>query len=204
MLHIPVKTPAQQKTALPLASVLLKAGEVIVVPSESSYGLACDARNKKALAKLFALKERDKSKPPLVIVATVDQAIRLVHFSPTARAFYKRYAKQVVSMRFDVKKENLPDWPYDSLVVRETHIPFCKNLSLLSDVSYTSTSANKSEQPAAYSYRAFIAQFPDSEMQPAAFFDAGVLPQRPASTIVDLTTTPFTVLRQGSFELPAL
>ena len=202
MLHLRLTNNADRAKAIDLASLLLKAGEVIVVPSESSYGLACDARNPKALEKLFALKGRDKNKPPLVIVAHEKQAAALARFSKEARNFYRRYARKVVSMRFDVKKEILPEWPYTSIVVRETHIPFLVAVSKKSKVPFTSSSANKSEQPAAYSYREFLKQFPDGKPQPAAFFDFGTLPKRPASTIIDLTTTPFSILRQGDFHLP--
>ena len=51
------------------AASLLRAGEVVAVPTETVYGLACDALNASAAAKVFAAKERPAFDPLIVHVA---------------------------------------------------------------------------------------------------------------------------------------
>ena len=41
----------------------LEAGEVIAYPTDTAYGLGCDARSKKAVDKLYAIKNMDRSHP---------------------------------------------------------------------------------------------------------------------------------------------
>lgn len=51
---------------------LLRAGEVVAVPSETVYGLAADAFQPEAVAKIFAVKERPSFDPLIVHVASVE------------------------------------------------------------------------------------------------------------------------------------
>ncbi len=53
-----------------LAKNLLKAGEIVAIPTETVYGLAGDARNGSALEKIFTLKQRPKNHPLIVHIAS--------------------------------------------------------------------------------------------------------------------------------------
>ena len=53
------------------AADLVKSGEVIVIPTDTVYGLACDACNPKAVAKIYSLKNRPASKSLQVIFPSV-------------------------------------------------------------------------------------------------------------------------------------
>jgi tRNA threonylcarbamoyl adenosine modification protein (Sua5/YciO/YrdC/YwlC family) len=53
--------PEPRKIARAVA--LLEAGEVIGYPTDTAYGLGCDAMNKKAIDKLYAIKAMDRSHP---------------------------------------------------------------------------------------------------------------------------------------------
>ena len=52
----------------------LKAGELLALPTETVYGLAADARDEQAVAKVFALKGRPASNPLIIHLASADQA----------------------------------------------------------------------------------------------------------------------------------
>lgn len=72
------------ETTLKKASDLLLAGEVVGVPTETVYGLAADATNSRAVAKIFAVKERPFFSPLIIQVATIGEARKWVKFSPQA------------------------------------------------------------------------------------------------------------------------
>ncbi len=55
------------------AIALLKAGELVAIPTETVYGLAADASQPAAVAKIFAFKQRPVTNPLIVHIATVEQ-----------------------------------------------------------------------------------------------------------------------------------
>lgn len=58
---------------LAAAVARLRAGELVVLPTETVYGLAADAENPAAVARIFALKGRPPSRPLIVHLAGLDQ-----------------------------------------------------------------------------------------------------------------------------------
>ncbi len=60
----------EMKDAVREAIALLRAGEIVALPSETVYGLAADALNPEAVAKVFAAKERPSFDPLIVHIAS--------------------------------------------------------------------------------------------------------------------------------------
>ncbi|MCB2214669.1 L-threonylcarbamoyladenylate synthase [Desulfofustis glycolicus] len=54
--------------ALAKAAALIAAGGIVALPTETSYGLAVDPFNEQALRRLFAVKQRSRHKPVLVLI----------------------------------------------------------------------------------------------------------------------------------------
>ena len=53
----------QNKNAVILATKALQEGEIIIIPTDTIYGLAVDGSNPEAVERLYNLKKRDKNKP---------------------------------------------------------------------------------------------------------------------------------------------
>lgn len=51
---------------------LIKSGGVIVIPTDTVYGMACDALNEKAVRRIYDLKKRDLGKPMNILVSNID------------------------------------------------------------------------------------------------------------------------------------
>lgn len=82
----------QDDAALEHALTLLRHGELVVVPTETVYGLAADAENPVAVAKIFALKGRPADRPLIVHLADADQLERWARDVPDyARALAERF-----------------------------------------------------------------------------------------------------------------
>ena len=60
----------------------LKAGSVIVYPTETCYGLGGDATNPEVVEKIYKIKQRREEKPFLVIVPTVEMAMEYLEWGP--------------------------------------------------------------------------------------------------------------------------
>ena len=66
------------------AAEILRAGGLVGLPTETVYGLAADARNAMAVARIFAAKGRPGFNPLIVHVASLAEAEALVAFTPLA------------------------------------------------------------------------------------------------------------------------
>jgi L-threonylcarbamoyladenylate synthase len=74
------------------AVACVRAGGVVVFPTESVYGLGADARSPEAVARLVAVRGRDPGKPILVLVRDAAMAGTLAAaFSPLAQALARRF-----------------------------------------------------------------------------------------------------------------
>jgi len=90
---LPTHTPELFQAAVRRAAELLRAGEVVALPTETVYGLAANALNPPAVERLFEIKGRPAHNPIIVHVASVAMAKRCVAHWPQmaqrlARAFW--------------------------------------------------------------------------------------------------------------------
>jgi len=90
---LPTHTPALFQAAVARAVELLRAGEVVALPTETVYGLAANALNPSAVGRIFKIKGRPAHNPIIVHVASADMAKRCVADWPPlaerlARAFW--------------------------------------------------------------------------------------------------------------------
>src|SRR5947209_8036049 len=87
------ETPRLFEAAVVRASELLRAGQVVALPTETVYGLAANALDEAAVAKIFQVKGRPSHNPIIVHVASLETAMRCAGSWPEiagrlARAFW--------------------------------------------------------------------------------------------------------------------
>src|SRR5580704_5225799 len=90
---LPAHTPELFQKAVRRAAELLRAGEVVALPTETVYGLAANALDTAAVARIYEAKGRPAHNPIIVHVADLDMARRCVsdwpeHATKLARAFW--------------------------------------------------------------------------------------------------------------------
>ena len=68
---LPTHTPALFQAAVARAAELLRAGEVVALPTETVYGLAANALNPHAVERIFQIKGRPAHNPIIVHVASI-------------------------------------------------------------------------------------------------------------------------------------
>lgn len=79
------------KAAIDQAARLIREGQPVAVPTETVYGLAADASNADAVARIYAAKGRPGFNPLIVHVAGLEEAEAIGAFSPAARALAQAY-----------------------------------------------------------------------------------------------------------------
>jgi len=175
----------------------LNQGGLIIYPTDTCYGLGVAANNPKAVDKLLTFKGQRGNKPVSVLVGSVKQASRLVHINPTGRFYYQHYLPgpfTIISTSQGQVDKRLT--PTNTLGIRIPQTPFITQTALKLDRPITATSANQSNKPAPYSIDQFLSQTdPSAARLVDLIINAGPLPRRPASTIIDTTTPQVTIKR---------
>src|SRR5262249_49567850 len=73
------------------AAEALRAGQLVIFPTETVYGLGCDAANPRAVAELFAAKGRPNFNPLIAHVPDLAAARREAHLHPLAAALAEKF-----------------------------------------------------------------------------------------------------------------
>lgn len=87
------------------ASRMIRAGEVIAVPTETVYGIVADATNKEAIRLLYKIKRRSDSKPCQVLVRNMRAAQQLAYFDRYAEKLAQSFWPGPLTMILPCKED---------------------------------------------------------------------------------------------------
>ena len=181
---------------------VLKSGGVVVYPTETSYGLGCDATNVEAIARIFAMKGRPAQKALAALLPSNDwgEAYGL-QWPPELRALADKYWPGALNIVLPIRgATTLPQkYLFDrTLAVRHSSHPIASALVDGLSAPLISTSANISGEPDQYSAQAIYDRYMQQALRPDLIFDAGEIPKTAPSTLVKLSDDgAVVVLRQG-------
>jgi L-threonylcarbamoyladenylate synthase len=197
----------------------LKQGNLIIYPTETCYGLGADITNQTAIDKLLRFKTRREGKAFSVAVFDQAMAQQYVKLNDTAKNLYQNFLPGPLTIVSKVKDKLLAHHSFnasksmaklasgvtsefDTLGIRIPDYPFVIELVKQFGKPITSTSANISYQSPPYSLHQWQKQTPKkSQKLIDLWIDAGQLPHRQPSTVIDTTADELTVLRQGSIKI---
>lgn len=176
---------------------ILKNGGVIVYPTDTCYGIGCDALNEQAIKKVFDLKEREYNKPQNIVVNSIKEINKYAHVSKKAKTFAKRFLPGPFTLVLpkkpivlDIYSAGLP-----TVAIRIPNNKYCIAVTKALKAPIISTSANISGQSPAYNIDDVLVQFKDKKID--LIIDAGTLKNTEPSTIVDLIGKRTLILREG-------
>ena len=86
----------------------LFAGKTIIYPTETSYGLGCDATSQEAVNRIFDIKGRSEDKPLLIIVPTIEMARKFLVWNNTIEQLASSYWPGPLTI---IGKYNTPPTP---------------------------------------------------------------------------------------------
>lgn len=180
------------------AAEIIKNGGLVAVPTETVYGLAVNSINKKAVQRLYELKGREENKPLSILIASKDEIDKFCENVPNAAYFLADCfwpgpltlildAKDIISdiVRAGGKTVGLR-CPKQNQTLR---------LLKITDLPLAAPSANLSGEKSPITADDVLKYF-DGKIE--AVIDGGTCEEGMESTILDLSRTPYAVLRHGA------
>ena len=176
------------------AQMVLKEGGLVVYPTDTLYGLGANIFQEEAVNRVYQAKKRSPKKPLSICISRVQDLQRVAHLD--LKSF--QLANKLLPGPYTLVVKKNPQIPdlitagSDKVGIRIPDHPVCRVLSM--DFPITTTSANLSGKEAPLEVDELINLFQD---QVDLYLDAGDAEPYP-STVIDLTTSPPTILRKGA------
>jgi L-threonylcarbamoyladenylate synthase len=128
-----------------LAAKAIREGLLVIMPTETVYGLACDATNEEAVARVYAAKARPRENPLIVHIESLDDLDRIAaEVSPEARRLTERFWPGPLTIVFP-KAKDFPGYVtggLDTVAVRMPAHPVALSLIKRSGTPLAAPSAN--------------------------------------------------------------
>ena len=199
----PTETDEEREAALDAASRAVRLGRLVVLPTDTVYGVGADAFDPDAVARLLAAKGRGREMPPPVLVGTKGTLEALAtrvpsYVAPLVERFWPGaltiVCHQQPSLQWDLGETR------GTVAIRIPDHAVAREL-LDRTGPLAVSSANLSGSPAALDADAAIAMLGESV---AVVVDGGASPGGVASTIVDATGERPRLLRLGAIPVADL
>ncbi|MDP2650300.1 MAG: L-threonylcarbamoyladenylate synthase [bacterium] len=167
------------------AVAALKAGEIIVFPTDTVYGIGCDPFSETALKKLYEVKQRPREKSIPVLVSSIERAHELGHITPACEQLLKKHWPGALTVVVEQKAKFPAAISLDeTIALRMPNHPTSLALIEAAGGAIATTSANISGEAPATSFAKAKKIF-DGKV--AAMIDGGKTLGGIASTMVDCT-----------------
>ena len=184
--------------SLERAIEIVRGGGVIAVPTDTVYGIAANALDVNAVSRVFALKGRADTSPAPALVADADDLFKYaVEVSDDAIALARAFwpgGLTIVARRAEIIP-SVVTGGLDTVGLRVPDHQIPRALSAALGAPITGTSANYRGAPPLTSAEGVAAALGYGLDM---VFDGGQLPPSEPSTVIDATTTPARILREGA------
>ena len=176
-----------QQKSLNKATEFLNNGGVVICPTDTVYGFLADAKNKKAVNKIYKIKKRPKSKPMAVFVKDFKMAKGLAEINAKQEKVLR--AKWPGKYTFVLNKKDkkgtialrIPKHKFLNVLLKKINRPLVQ------------TSVNVSGNPPLVKIGDIIKQFNKFDI---LLIDGGNLKNKKSSKIIDLTKSKLKILRK--------
>ena len=197
-------SPQEDESAIKTAADLILQGEVVGMPTETVYGLAANALNRDAVAKIFRAKGRPQDNPLIVHIADFEQIYDLCPAVPPqakllAEAFWPGPLTMIVPKGDCIPNE--VSCGLDTVGIRLPSHPLARDLIRAAGVPLAAPSANTSGRPSTTTAEHVLR---DMDGKIAAILDGGPCGVGVESAVVTLALDKPRLLRPGGITLEQL
>jgi L-threonylcarbamoyladenylate synthase len=183
------------------AITIIREGGIIIYPTDTAYGIGCRIDNHEAVDRLFTLRRRPATQAMPILVSSIDMA--LTYFdtpSDIVRRLMKKYWPGALTIVSACKK-NLIYSPIragkNSIGIRMPNHEMILQIIKEAGVPVLGSSANFHGEATPYSFKDLNPEL----VKLVDYVLEGECPVGQASTVVDCSTDPYTIIRQGAVSL---
>ncbi len=177
-------------------AVYVSAGQLVVIPTDTLYGVGCQAFNDAAIRRLYQIKQRPLNKAIPILLADLTDILKIAQSVPeVAQTIITRHWPGALTLVLP-KRQGLPPAlsPDETIAVRIPNHEVARAVIRAAGGAMAVTSANLSGQPPAETAGQALAYL---DGLVTAVLDDGPAPMGMASTVIDCTGTIPVVLRHG-------
>jgi L-threonylcarbamoyladenylate synthase len=188
------------------AKEVLENNGLVIYPTDTIYGAGVNALSQKAVEKLLLYKGQGFNSPIPIVVYDQKMAEQYVELSLQAKNIYKNFlpgALTVISKDLGKVDRALVSGK-DTLGVRWIDVPFVSKLLSSFGKPITTTNA-ATDGKKWYAIENYLRYTPQNRLNLVdLIIDAGELPKKLPSTVVDTTLDQYVLVRKGEFEFPVV
>lgn len=186
---------ALSKDELAFCAETVRAGGVVVFPTDTVYGIGCNAFNPDAIARVYKIKGRSYTKPLPVLLADAGQLTLVAkEIHAETDLLIEKYWPGPLTLVFKTAPIALnATRGKQTIAVRVPDHKFVRDLLVSVHIPLAATSANASGKPPLVRGADVRKEFSGKV---DVIIDGGDCPVGEASSVVDATHVPFTILRE--------
>lgn len=203
-LIVKVSRVANGAEGLEAAARAVREGRIVAFPTETFYGLGVDIDDVAALGRLFALKGREGTRAVPVVIPSVELLTGLVEEVPEAAwALIRQFWPGPLTLVFEARAgiSDLVTGGSGKIGIRVPGEPLTRRWLAMVGRPITATSANRSGAPSPTTADEVLEQLGEGV---DLILDGGPTPGGLPSTVLDVTRTPFVVVRAGCLPVDLL
>ncbi len=195
IININAQNPTEKKISEALE--VLREGGIVLYPTDTIYGLGVNINDENALKNLYKIKKRSLLKPVSICVSNMNMISQVAYLDLNT----KKRISPILPGPFTIILKKKPSISStitgrtDKIGIRIPDIPLCQELSR--EFPITATSANISGKTPKKSVKDIKIQL-GGELD--LILNSGPVKNVEPSTVIDFTTTPPKILRQGAGE----
>jgi L-threonylcarbamoyladenylate synthase len=192
---IKINNASPEKEKIETALNILRNGGIVVYPTDTVYGVGANIFQEKAVKAVYQMKERTLDKPVSICLSKTEDIEKIAHVDQSVETIIRKILPGPYTFILN-KKENVPSHitaGTGKIGVRIPDNTICREIS--KEFPITTTSANISGHPSPKSAPEVIKEL---DGHPDIILDSGPCKGGISSTVVNLTTTPPRILREGA------
>ncbi len=185
-----------------IGNILRERQGTIIYPTETYYALGCIATSNEAVARVYALKKRDRSLPLLVLInswAMLDTYAAKI--TREQKTFLTKYWPGALTVILETRKKLAKELNMEgtTLGFRMTSSPIARRLIDLAGCPLVGTSANRSTEKEISYFKETTDVF---GQHVDLYIDGGTTLGKRPSTLIEMTkSSEYSVIRQGAVQL---
>jgi tRNA threonylcarbamoyl adenosine modification protein (Sua5/YciO/YrdC/YwlC family) len=189
---------SKYKIEIEEAAADLNLGKIITIPTDTFYGLACDATNLETVKRLFEIKERELNKPVPVLIADIKDLYKFISPSNAVDKLISKFwpgpLTLVLETDFDFPEGTVKDNGWVGFRIPD--LKFTRDLIRIIGKPLTGTSANISNFPETKNLDTLKSNLKEKSI--GKFVDINCGSENMPSTVLKIDMNKIKIIREGS------